>query len=85
MSNHYMLALICFFVFASIQYIDATDENFVKTQSPMKRHMMKRSYLWDVRLGKRSMNPEAFPWYNYDHYNHYKDDNSRGYYTIYDD
>ncbi|KAK4476028.1 hypothetical protein MN116_001258 [Schistosoma mekongi] len=85
MSVHYILALICIFAFSSIQYIDATDDNSAKTQSPIKRHMMKRSYLWDVRLGKRSINPEAFPWYNHDLYNHYKDDNFRGYYTGYDD
>ncbi|CAI2734471.1 unnamed protein product [Schistosoma spindalis] len=87
MFHHYMLVLICFIVFTSVQHIDATDDNFVsaKQQSakfaPIRRHIMKRNYLWDSRLGKRSMNREAFPWYNHDLYNYYNDDNFRGYYT----
>ncbi|VDO64772.1 unnamed protein product [Schistosoma margrebowiei] len=72
-------------------HIDATDDNFVSAKeqpakfAPIRRHIMKRNYLWDSRLGKRSMNREAFPWYNHDLYNYYNDDNFRGYYTGYDD
>uniref|UniRef100_A0A183JKX6 Conserved secreted protein n=1 Tax=Schistosoma curassoni TaxID=6186 RepID=A0A183JKX6_9TREM len=85
------LVSFCFIAFTSVQHIDATDDNFVSAKeqpakfAPIRRHIMKRNYLWDSRLGKRSMNREAFPWYNHDLYNYYNDDNFRGYYTGYDD
>ncbi|CAH8876225.1 unnamed protein product [Trichobilharzia szidati] len=92
MLHRYLLAFIYFIFFISIHHINANDDNFVSSfkempsrLSPALRNhmMMKRNYLWDARLGKRSMitiNRDSLPWYKSMRDPYHNDDNYlRGY------
>ncbi|CAH8628636.1 unnamed protein product [Heterobilharzia americana] len=95
MLHQYMLALMCFLIFTYIHKINATDDNFVsykdtssKLSPAFRGHVMKRNYLWDARLGKRSMNTmnrDSYPWYKYIREPYYVDDSYFRGYPGYDD
>ncbi|VDQ03957.1 unnamed protein product [Trichobilharzia regenti] len=95
MLHRYMLAFIYFIFFIYIHHINANDDNVVSFKemptrlSPVLRnHIMKRNYLWDARLGKRSMNTmnrDSLPWYKSMRDPYPNDDNYFGGYPGHDD